>query len=852
MPSTVNGIGTHYYGKKNPESRLGVCERCSKSGELTSYDTMLWFVVLFIPIIPLGRKRVVDYCSACTGHRALPVHKWNQIGQEAIQEGMEEMATNPDDPEAAVKFHSALAGFNRREEADALGQKMATMFVDNVDVQMYLGSWHEQEGRGQEADACFDRALAADPNSPDARRAVGIGAIERGDLDRARELLSFMREPDTAEPAALFMLATAFQEAGRHDDAMAVFEQLTAQFPELAKKEKKFRQAVLASERALGRTESALPKGPFGWRKIAAAVVVAIAAAGFYLVDSAKKGAQTLHVVNALSAPAIVKAQTGESLTVPGEETRVMTLPEGAHELAVKAGEGPEELVPVEITNSFFQRWADDSVFILNVGRGAVFVWQQSVYAANPDAHSVEPDRPYVVDAFITLRDIDHVFEDFPKSISTESGSVTRRQRVVQITAEPAAIVGVLSRNGIPGEKLLTYSEAHLAVNPNDLDLLRLYPVLCQFHKAEARGAAFFEKGLARRPIAVDWHRYYQSLRQAADAGAEQALVAHYDGMLSQSPKDSALLYLRGRLSGSIAQGLSFFDRSIAADPKNAYAYFAKAYGLASRGELKAARDAASLAHTLSSGDAHMADQYLDLRMALGEFDALREEISRKLGKAAFDMSAVERLAQVLVAQGKRAEAQKAVDQFVAGVEKQMPGDSLGLADRARLSLALAARDFEAFEKVASATKDEKARSLRVLTLYLCQTKMPEAEKALAKTGAPDSSHMALAMHLGWRMKGDAAKAAAWLGKATEVLRSGGADRRRMAKLLDRDDAKLFHDVRDLSIHANQKALLCTVLAGMRPSQKGALLALAEKTNSIPSELQYPIEKAIQWLKDGK
>jgi len=56
MPVTYNGIGTHYYGKKNLEKRPGPCPHCNRAVELTSYDTRLWFVIFFIPVFPLGRK----------------------------------------------------------------------------------------------------------------------------------------------------------------------------------------------------------------------------------------------------------------------------------------------------------------------------------------------------------------------------------------------------------------------------------------------------------------------------------------------------------------------------------------------------------------------------------------------------------------------------------------------------------------------------------------------------------------------------------------------------------------------------------------------------------------------------
>ena len=50
MPSTVNGIGTWYYGKSNLVTRNDTCEFCHNYAELKSYDTTLYFVVVFIPL----------------------------------------------------------------------------------------------------------------------------------------------------------------------------------------------------------------------------------------------------------------------------------------------------------------------------------------------------------------------------------------------------------------------------------------------------------------------------------------------------------------------------------------------------------------------------------------------------------------------------------------------------------------------------------------------------------------------------------------------------------------------------------------------------------------------------------
>ena len=89
MPTTYNGIGTHYYGKKNLQSRLGVCQQCGRQTGLTSYDTRLWFVIFYIPVIPLGRKRILDYCAACTRHDPVELQKWETSKQLEISGALE-------------------------------------------------------------------------------------------------------------------------------------------------------------------------------------------------------------------------------------------------------------------------------------------------------------------------------------------------------------------------------------------------------------------------------------------------------------------------------------------------------------------------------------------------------------------------------------------------------------------------------------------------------------------------------------------------------------------------------------------------------------------------------------------
>jgi len=132
MPSTINGIGTHYYGQSNVQSRPGLCEFCHQPVELRSYDTRLWFVILFIPIIPLGRKRILDYCPKCTRHRMLALREWDQLKAERLREATELMKNQPDNAEAARKLHGGLIAFGQMAEADKLAAVMRQRFAGEV------------------------------------------------------------------------------------------------------------------------------------------------------------------------------------------------------------------------------------------------------------------------------------------------------------------------------------------------------------------------------------------------------------------------------------------------------------------------------------------------------------------------------------------------------------------------------------------------------------------------------------------------------------------------------------------------------------------------------------------------
>lgn len=108
MPTVINGIGTWYYGRRRIHTRTGTCEFCGNEAALQSFDTTLFFVVLFVPVIPLTRKRILEQCSACQKHRVLGLRKWEEAKVADGAVVIDQLEQNPSD-RAAIASAIAFA-----------------------------------------------------------------------------------------------------------------------------------------------------------------------------------------------------------------------------------------------------------------------------------------------------------------------------------------------------------------------------------------------------------------------------------------------------------------------------------------------------------------------------------------------------------------------------------------------------------------------------------------------------------------------------------------------------------------------------------------------------------------------
>ncbi len=831
MPTTYNGIGTTYYGRKNLRCHAGTCEHCHRQVELQDYETRLWFTIFFIPVVPLGRKQILDYCPSCTRHRAVPAHQWEQFVRQAVTDGAAEVSRRPDDPELAMGHLSMLLSLDQRQEAAALADRMARRFAANADVQLMLGACYESAGRDADADAAFARSLALEPENTQARRAVGIAAIQAGRPDRARELLRFMEPPgEEHDPAVMMMLAEAFQANQDHEQALEVLRAALAQSPAL-RKHRPFRKLVLASERLVPTDHPMCPPKPLmkTWPARAVLVLV-IAGASLHGASWYVRTHRLVHVVNGLPTPVQVEITDGPSRTVAGGERQEIRIPEGAHEVTFVDATGRRKQESFTLpSGGFLGRFFDDHVYVLNPFGAAALTWQRAAYSdSKRKARAASTERFHVGRSFFRTGEPDRLWEDLPESVDLDhAGQVVYRTGLGILDAEPWQVISALAAEGkVPTKHLLTYAEAHLWVRPDDQHLLRQYTTLAGQKKRLDRCRAFLARGLSRRPILIDWHRGSQNLRQRAGQGEE--LLAEYRALLRADPNNPDLLYLVGRIPPRSSRALPYVDRALKIDPNHACSLRGRSYHMMSLGRFAEARDAAARARRRRPDDPDFADLLRAARFAAGDFEGLEKEYRQVLRNTPLNLSAHMGLMELLIAKGDRRGTRQAHEAFAGAVRGETPRDPHQLILHSHLYLMDLEGDANAMLSDAGKYRNEEMRKLAMARGHLAAGRPEEAARWMEKL-ADRHWYWDLLVSVALHAEGVVPAAAEWRERARGKLADGDLGERMFAEMLGRGAAVDPAAAEDVGHPAQTKAVLLVALVQAGADRR--LLALAEKLN---------------------
>jgi tetratricopeptide (TPR) repeat protein len=350
MPQVVNGCGTWYYGKKNLQQYQGVCRACGALTTLKSYDTRLYAVVLFVPLIPLARKRIIEQCPACTRHGAMPLDDWRQAEKRSA-EAIAAYRASPNDAERAREALAACASFRNLPQFLDLAPDVERNLARDGETLRMLAAGYHLFGRAGDTERVLRTAMAAQ-DEDETREALVDCLLRQGRPFDAEPLLRHVVEqgiPDRVD--WLYRLAQGFQMKGAHEKALEAFRQCEAVNPHITQDET-FVRLRDESARNLGTAVPVQPravvtkaKRQASFRKFqrVAPVVLAMLLVAYAVVCFVQGRRREVYLVNALHKPYTVRLN-GQPYTLQPRTATPVRVEEG--ELAVAMADVASPVAP--------------------------------------------------------------------------------------------------------------------------------------------------------------------------------------------------------------------------------------------------------------------------------------------------------------------------------------------------------------------------------------------------------------------------------------------------------------------------------------------------------------------------
>jgi tetratricopeptide (TPR) repeat protein len=850
MPTTVNGIGTHYYGKSNRTVRKGACRACGSVGELQSYDTRLWFVVVFIPVIPLGRKTIIDECPACRRHFVTNQDEYAMARQLSLSGAREQFREDPA-AETAVAVHAQMLGFHAHDDAATFRDEALAQFPDDAMLHAAFGTHLDTVNDYDRATKLFERAYQLDPQLPEARQGLALRRIVDGKLDEARKLIDYQEAPGAGQLYPLDRLehlATAYQKAGRHAETLELCRVLVREFPAVAE-DHKFRKFVATSEKKVSRGESLLPAQGMSLRALFdskstrfskgqrtaayAGVVALLATGGLAGLNEFHRRNRTVHLMNDFAPAAKV---TIDGAPAPDGPQSQVVLSEGTHH--VKVTGAIEEEFDVDLSTDYWQRWTYRPTWIINIGGASPVELATLYYAENPRPSE---STSFAGQNLCFVPHVDYLFTTGPASLHMDSrtAEVVKQQLTVAPDEPWLVLQQALGRGDVAAA--LRYAESRLKLNPADDNLLAAYDAAAIEHGEKDRANAFLKSRLNERPVQVNWHRMYQELHASVEE--QPALQAEYDELLAAEPNNAALLYLRGRITSRGVAADEFFDKSIASDPQISWPWVAKGYRAGVTADWATCKECYEQATRLGHPADHFRLEMMQARLGLGEAEALAAEYREAIASAApiDSIATLMLLTTVLSAQNNPAAARQAINEWQIVAPVNLGAEALIAELRALV-------DFNAGEygtieqQVAAGTATEDMK----LYWMLATGKAEQAAADSTLATALEDPWKALALSLAFDLAGRQEEARTWRDKACDALSKLGADETRAAEALQADAAPTRQQLDDIGIEPADKSLFAAALAVHFPDSRAELGAHALQLGVTPGGYTPLVRQAAQ------
>lgn len=620
MPVTYNGIGTSYLFARNETRRSGVCQLCNRESSLKTYDTGHFFVILFVPIIPLGRKKVIDECALCRQHRVMSLRDWDDLKAKQIAEATQAFHEKSD-LDSGLALHDILLFFQDYDTAETLRTTLEKRFTNHVEMFQSLAAQLSSQGLEQPAAVYREKAFELNPDHEDFRLGRAWDLIQENRADEARQLLHFLEEPGAEEKydlAILRLLADKFQQLGDHQQAMELYAVLMNAYPDSAN-HYSLRSSVKKSEKALGMGGSILPAGqkgiaglfstqtsPVARTWILGTALVLLILLGLAGHNEYVRRNRTLLLINNTGQPVTYSLDGQEATTTELMETKVPIM-EGQHTVSISSPVNKQ--YDINVSSSYFDRWGCKPVWLINVNGEAILIEDTLYYAEVPPPSTEQTEMREVV----VRRHIDYPFVDAPEQLKVEHSKTVKKSgmRIADTGQVPLVNYLILLEAADIPDQAYVYARHVLDRDPEDLQLLSTMARSVSDHRAKDLGDFVWNRLQAPDASEMLHSIYAEMPKQKQDA---ERAMKYYAEMSEKEPENTLMLYYHAIGQPEIAKRMELLERILEISPGSLEAISALVECYLSTGDYQKASEVANRMDPESAADMmYWSEHYLSM-----------------------------------------------------------------------------------------------------------------------------------------------------------------------------------------------------------------------------------------------
>ena len=181
-------LGLRLGKKTNSQKLIDVCQLCHNTAELESYEATEFFHIYFLPIIPLGKKKIINKCSHCGNYREMSYRRWQEHRLKKMTNA-KDMFEQHDNTETAILLYEVTLQCGSVDEVGKIKSFLLDRFPDDVILRSRIEKTILLPSVTDELAHKLHRNLKDEGTDENTRYVLGWGYYNNKEYDKAYSVL---------------------------------------------------------------------------------------------------------------------------------------------------------------------------------------------------------------------------------------------------------------------------------------------------------------------------------------------------------------------------------------------------------------------------------------------------------------------------------------------------------------------------------------------------------------------------------------------------------------------------------------------------------------------------------------